>query len=105
MKHVAFSMNTFIKNVRPILMAALFFLMAHTLSAGVLFSDAAPKDSLLPRLPCYPVFQKEVIKTALSASANARSIESGVVNYIRQFAFLNRKFYICMRQHYPNGKK
>ena len=86
-------------------MAALFCLMAHTLSAGALLNPHAQADSLSPRLPCYTVFQKEVVKTACSASANAHSIESGVVNYIKQFANLNRRFYICMRIIYPNSKK
>ena len=86
-------------------MAALFYLMAHTLSASVLLNTYTQADSLSPRLPCYSVFQKEVVKTALSASANAYSIESGIVNYIKQVASLNRRFYICMHKTYPSGKK
>lgn len=62
-------------------------------------------DSLPDRLPCYHAFEKAVTLSACTVAASATGIEAGITEHIRQVAFLNRQFYICLGKHYPNGKK
>lgn|GEM_PF-1598028 len=62
-------------------------------------------DTLPPKMPCYDQLEKEVKRAALDISVQATSIPGGVVDFIAAFARLNRKFYVCLDEHYPLGKK
>lgn len=90
----------------PLLLIIVF--LFSTQPASLAASNPVPgiKPDSIPavKLPCYPQFEKEMIRTACSIASHATSIQGGVVNYVARVAKVNRRFYICLNKQYPHAK-
>lgn len=97
-----FKTSVFYKLLLPATLVLLLAGQQTTLAANP--ASGIRIDSFPVKMPCYRQFEKEMIRTARSAAANATDIQSGVVNYVARVAQLNRRFYICLDKQYTHAK-
>jgi len=100
-----FSVSKYLQCSRRVLLIWTLTVGLQTALSASTQQALVQSDSLPPKMPCYDQLVKDVRRAALDISAQAESIPGGVVDFISAFARSNRKFYVCLNEHYPLGKK